>query len=39
MVTLETPRPVLRPPEASDVVPFMEIHGTRCFSLRGVLSS
>ena len=26
MVTLETPRLVLRPPEASDIVPFMEIH-------------
>ena len=40
MVTLETPRPVLRPPEASDVVPFMEIHGTRYkvfFATRGIV--
>jgi RimJ/RimL family protein N-acetyltransferase len=26
MVTIETPRLVLRPPDASDVVPFMDIH-------------
>ena len=40
MVTVETPRPVLRPPEASDVVPFIEIHGTRYkvfFATRGIV--